>query len=246
MSALLGGNPAAPRKRNLCGQVVNELGLGIVCGDFKCGDTLPNEAELGHRFGVSRTVLREAIKTLAAKGLLETRARTGSRVRPQSEWNLLDPDVLGWRYYAMPAGDFYESLFVLRRVIEPAAAELAATTATTDDIAALVRAYDALLAADPRAEPAAAAADIDFHKTIIGACHNELLQQISKLIGVGLLTSFRISTDAYSVSLPQHGLVLAAIRDGDAARARVAMLDLLSCTHQSIDGEPRGSSDPAA
>jgi DNA-binding FadR family transcriptional regulator len=227
--------------------VVNELRLGIVCGDFKCGDTLPNEAELGHRFGVSRSVLREAIKTLAAKGLLETRARTGSRVRPQSEWNLLDPDVPGWRYYAMPSGDFYESLFVVRRVIELAAAELAATRATADDIAALVRAYDALLATDPRAEPAAAAAaDIDFHKTIIGACHNELLQQISKLIGVGLLTSFRISTDAYSVSLPQHGLVLAAIRDGDAARARLAMLDLLSCTHQSIDGEPRGSPDPAA
>src|SRR5215207_8016079 len=118
------------RKRNLFATVVEELGIRIVRGDLKPNEAFPNEADLGREFGASRSVIREAVKSLAAKGLLESRTRTGIRVLPPGQWNLLDLDVLGWRYGAMEPHEFFRELFEIRLMIEPEASALAAERAS--------------------------------------------------------------------------------------------------------------------
>lgn len=124
------------KKRSLFGQVLEGLGSRIVRGELQPGQTLP-ETELCRDLGASRTVVREVLKTLSAKGLVDTRTRTGTRVLEATHWNLLDLDVLGWRYAAMPRMQFFRELFELRRMIEPNAAALAAERATAPDIKAI-------------------------------------------------------------------------------------------------------------
>jgi GntR family transcriptional regulator, galactonate operon transcriptional repressor len=125
--SLLGGGS---RKRNLFAHVADELGSRIVRGEIQPGGAFPIEAELGEEFSASRSVIREAVKSLAAKGLLESRTRTGIRVLPPERWNLFDLDVLEWRYMSMPPEAFFRELFEIRRMIEPEAAALAAERGT--------------------------------------------------------------------------------------------------------------------
>src|SRR5712692_3135820 len=123
-------------EQSLHGRIVHAIGRRIVRGDLRPGDLLPAEPELG----ASRTVVREATKVLAAKGLVESRPKTGTRVRPRDQWNLLYPDVLAWQQEGAADDDLLRKLTEVRRVIEPAAAELAAARADARDIAALERA----------------------------------------------------------------------------------------------------------
>src|SRR4029453_11093357 len=110
-------------RRGLHGAVVHEIGVRIVNGELKPGDTLPDNGFFDGA-DVSRTVVREAIKVLAAKGLVESRPKVGTRVRPRRDWNLLDPDLLAWQIEAGPDARFLEQAVELRRMIEPAAARL--------------------------------------------------------------------------------------------------------------------------
>jgi GntR family transcriptional regulator, galactonate operon transcriptional repressor len=230
------------RRLNLHAQVVRELGLRILAGALRPGDVLPNETDLGRELGVSRSVLREAIKSLAAKGLVASRTRVGTHVREAQHWNLLDLDVLSWRYATMPRMAFFQDLFAVRRVVEPAAAELAAEKAGTSDLQALEAACAAMEHADPTSE-AAIEADVAFHRAILTACHSDLLLQLGTLIGIGLATSFRISTRFYPVSLPHHRPVLTAIRHRHPADARTAMQTLLTETFADIDHQLREPSE---
>jgi DNA-binding FadR family transcriptional regulator len=233
------------RKRNLFGQVVEELGSRIVRGDLPPGGMLPNEADLCLELGASRAVVREAVKSLSAKGLIDTRTRTGSQVLDPMHWNLLDLDVLGWRYAAMPRAEFFRELFEIRLMIEPAAAALAAERGTKGDLEAIGRAY-----ADMRKvendSPAAIEADLRFHQGILAAAHNGLLAQMAGVIGAGLLTSHRISSRSFDVFVPDHGAVLAAIRAGKAALARQAMEKLLLSTRDFLVQELADSARPRA
>jgi DNA-binding FadR family transcriptional regulator len=231
---------APPRKRNLFTHVVEELGSRIVRGDLKPGGALPNEADLCREMGASRTVVREAVKSLAAKGLLELRTRTGTRVLAPMHWNLLDLDVLGWRYAAMPRTQFFRELFEIRRMIEPPAAALAAERATMADIEVLDAAFAAMQVADASTD-AAIDADLRFHRAILACAHNDLLGQMGGVIGVGLLVSFRISSGSYTVALGQHGAVLDAIRHRRPEQARQAMEALLSGTQAFLERELAGS-----
>src|SRR6266516_8198527 len=124
-------------RRGLHGAVVHDIGLRIVQGELEAGDPLPTEDELSGELSVSRTVLRESIKVLAAKRLPESRPKTGTRVRQRAEWNLLDPDVLAWQLEAGPDRRFLEDTLELRRLIEPAAARFAAERASEDEISVL-------------------------------------------------------------------------------------------------------------
>src|SRR5262249_18820510 len=110
-----GGHRLTYSNRSLHGQVAHDIGAQILRGDLGPGDVLPNEADFSARLKVSRTALREAIKVLAAKGLVESRPKTGTRVRPRGEWNLLDPDVLAWQLAAGPVESFVADLFELRQ-----------------------------------------------------------------------------------------------------------------------------------
>ena len=122
-------------RRGLHGEVVHTIGLQIVNGDLKPGDPLPPEDELTSDLSVSRTVLREAVRVLAAKGLVQARPKTGTRVRERGDWNILDPDVLSWRTEASDDHKLYEETTEIRLAIEPLAARLAATRATDEEVA---------------------------------------------------------------------------------------------------------------
>ena len=129
------------QKRNLFAHVVEDLGTRIIKGDLTPDEPFPIEADLGREFGASRSVIREAVKSLAARGLIESKTRTGIRVMPPTHWNLLDPEVLSWRYSTMPPAQFYDELFEVRLMIEPPAAALAAQRANASDIGEITAAF---------------------------------------------------------------------------------------------------------
>src|SRR5689334_3061384 len=136
--------PVSPKTRGSAGislhaMVLERIGRSIVRGDLAPGDRLPNADDWSAAHGVSRTVLREVIKVLAGKGMVESRPRIGTRIRERSNWNFLDPDVLAWRYGATTSFEDARSLFELRRAIEPMAGALAAERASETEIAELER-----------------------------------------------------------------------------------------------------------
>jgi DNA-binding FadR family transcriptional regulator len=217
-------------RRGLHGEVVHQVGLGILRGELEPGDPLPEDGLVAEP-GVSRTVLREAIKVLAAKGLLESRPKTGTRVRPRSDWNLLDPDVLAWQLEAGPTREFLEDALELRRMIEPGAARLAAERATDGEIAALEDAFAAMSEArdlDDWLEP-----DVLFHSILVRAARNELLERLSPMVSAMLRTLFLVSSRpprTFNRALPMHEAVIDAIRAHDPDLAEAATLRLLEDT----------------
>lgn len=217
------------RKRNLFAQVVQELGIRIVSGEFGPDQPFPKEADLEREYGVSRSVVREAVKTLAAKGLLESKTRMGIRALPPVHWNLLDGEVLSWRYSAMPPVQFFAELFEIRQMIEPEAAALAAVRATQADLDEIATAFAGMVEASRNTVPGIES-DLRFHRGILAAGRNPLLLQMGNLIGVGLFISHRFSHESFVIFLPQHRDVMEAIKAGDADGARHAMHRLLGDT----------------
>src|SRR5580693_6564703 len=110
----------------LHGSIARKLGIAIVSGEYRPGDLLDGEIESSERLAVSRTAYREAVRILAAKGLVDARPKVGTRVNPRSKWHLLDPDVLDWTFASEPDLVLLDSLFELRNVVESAAAGFAA------------------------------------------------------------------------------------------------------------------------
>jgi DNA-binding FadR family transcriptional regulator len=217
-----------PLPKRLHEHVVDELGARIVRGHYQADDALPVEDALVAQLGVSRTVVREAIKVLAQKNLIQVRTRTGTRVLPAARWNQLDPDILRWRF----AGGFdvklIRDLIDLRRIIEPAAAELAAQRATLVHVMALKGAFAAM--GDESQVQDHIAADLRFHLGILAAAGNELLLGLRHSVEGALSVAIGFSThskqDGLS-SLALHGEVLQAIEARDGNRARQAMHQLV-------------------
>ena len=208
-------------RRGLHGEVVHSIGLRIVRGELQPGDLLPAEEELATDPSVSRTVLREAVRVLAAKGLVHARPKTGTRVRPRAEWNMADPDVLSWRVQAGPDMDLYEQVTEVRLGLEPQAARLATARATDGEIAAIRESYEAMEAAVGD-KVAYLTADLLFHQLILLACHNELLGHLGGVLRDLFRTTFEFTTIAATSrrrALPLHRAILDGIatRDGDAA-----------------------------
>ena len=226
--------PAPPQflptgKRNLFSHVVEDLGLRILRGDLRPDEPFPKEADLEVEFRASRSVIREAVKTLAAKGLLESRPRTGTRVLPPSHWTLMDSQVLGWRYSTAPPAQFFAELFEVRLMIEPEAAVLAAQRATAGDLADIRAALQAMTDAS-RANAPGIEADVRFHRSILAAARNPLLLQMGNLIAAGLMISHRFCSESFEVFMPMHAAILddIAARNGDAARSSTRRLLLES------------------
>jgi len=216
--------------------VAHDIGARILRGDLEPGDVLPNEADFSARLKVSRTALREAIKVLAAKGLVESRPKTGTRVRPRGDWNLLDPDVLAWQFAAGPVESFVANLFELRQMIEPAAAAMAARRATAADLRRLDQAYAAMAEAGNDRERWIGP-DLRFHQAIIRATGNELMGPLGAIIETALATSFRLASthpEGPRHSLPLHGAILAAIRRRKPAAAAAAMRRLLAGAAEDV------------
>lgn len=218
--------------------VVRSLAEMILGGDLQPGDRLPSEAELGLQLSVSRTALREAIRTLAGKGLVESRTRAGTVVMPTTAWNHLDPELLAWRETLPPDYAFVRALIEAREVIEPAAAAFAAQRATARDLAAIEAAFDAMKsAAGEEVLDAGVEADTAFHRAILAASQNAVFMNFGSVIGAALRNSFRLTTSAsdnYALTLAKHGEVLEAIRMREDARARSLMTELIAIAGRDL------------
>lgn len=227
--------------RSLHGQIVHSIGRQIVMGELRPGEPIPAQPDLP----ASRTAVREAIRVLVAKGLVEARPRTGTRVRAREAWNMLDPDVLAWSQDDTSAKALLHAITEVRRVIEPAAAELAARRATPAHLAAIERAFRDMAAAMPANVdgdvPAFVEADTRFHGAIFHATGNLILEQMSGIIYSALRFSFeatsRIPGSAHD-SLPLHRAVADAIRARKPRRAAVAMRTLVTRIARQIEAMP--------
>jgi DNA-binding FadR family transcriptional regulator len=217
-------------KERLHGSIARELGVAIVAGRIKPGETLDNEVDSSEQMSVSRTSYREAVRILAAKGLVASRPKRGTQVCPKEAWHLLDPEVLAWLFESQPSQDFIVGLFELRLIIEPAAAALAADRRTPDDLA---RMRDALQRMERHGLATAdgQGADREFHDAVLAATRNPALVALSSGIGAAVrwTTIFkqrkrRLPRDP----MPDHWRVFDAIAAGGAEAGRLAMQDLVS------------------
>ncbi|MCA1408730.1 FadR family transcriptional regulator [Ensifer sp. IC3342] len=214
-------------KRTSHAQVVDQLGKAIVSGEFPVGSILPGDPELAARFRVSRTVLREAMKTLAAKGLVVPRARIGTRVRPRKDWNLFDSDILNWHFVAGVDDEFLYHLSEVRLAFEPHAAALAARNATDAEIAGMMRLAVAMGDANHTAE-SLAVADLKFHLSVLDASGNPFLRTVGGLIEAALVGVFKLSSPTAEKSgidevARNHIRIVEEIGKRDEAGARLAM-----------------------
>ena len=187
--------------------------------------------------GVSRTVIREAVKSLVAMGLLVTGPKLGTRVLPEEHWNWFDPDVVVWQSKIGFTREFLRDLQELRRVVEPAAVRLAAERATAADITNIEEAYTGMKAAIELGGDYVTH-DLRFHQGLLRACHNRMVIHMSKALGALLRTAFELSTmrpDGPSHSLPLHRAVLDAVIARAPAKAERAILVLIDGAGEDID-----------
>jgi len=214
--------------RSLHNQVIQALGQRIVSGQIAPGEALPREDVLAQDMGVSRTVLREAVRVLGDKGLVEARQKTGTRVREVRFWKQLDADVLAWRCVLMPTEDFVEKLVEMREIIEPAAAAAAAQRRTDEQLERIRAAWAAMAAAPDR--EVWAQADLEFHHSILDATNNELLSSLFSVVETALGAYFTLSAnqaEEFKYSLPRHFAVYEAIRLQQPDTARAVMLGMI-------------------
>lgn len=222
--------------------LVDRLGRMIVHGEIGRNDVLPREDELAERFSVSRTVIREATKTLQALGLITTGPRVGSRIQPLASWRLLDPQVMEWLSDADLASGFERDLMEVRVMIEPSACAFAAERGSPDQIAAVTTALSDMTAAPDHA--AHVAADFRFHDAILRASANVLLVQLSPILRALLNASFRLSMydrERVLASIALHRDVADAIARRDSRRAREAMIVLLQSAQADMEQRRSGA-----
>ena len=223
--------------KNVHGNTVDHLGEAIVAGRYAAGSSLPPEPMLCEELGVSRTVVREAVKSLIAKGLITTGPKVGTRVLDESEWNWFDPDVIIWQGKAGLTPEFLRDLQELRRLIEPAAVRMAAERASAEEIAEIEDAYAGMKRAVEGGGDYVTY-DLRFHQGLLRAAHNRMVVQMSKALGALLRTSFEISTtrkDGPKNSLPMHRAVLDAVIAHNPAKAEKAILQLIDGAREDIE-----------
>ena len=223
--------------KNVHGNTVDFLGEAIVAGRYVEGGAIPPEPVLCEELGVSRTVIRESIKSLVAKGLIHTGPKVGTRVLSADQWNWFDADVIAWQAKAGLTAEFIRDLQDLRRVVEPAAVKLAALRATDDDISRIEAAYAGMKQAVYEGGDYITF-DLRFHQGLLAASHNRMLVQMSKALSALLRTSFELSTTKKGGplnSLPLHRAVLDAVIAKDPAQAERAIGVLIDGAHTDIE-----------
>jgi DNA-binding FadR family transcriptional regulator len=221
--------PTRPRSLRLHGTVARELGIRIVSGALKPGEILEGEIVASSQFNVSRTAYREAIRILAAKGLVHSRPKIGTQVSPRHEWHLLDPDVLGWIFLNEPDPALIASLFELRRIVEPDAARLAAMRRTDAQLARMKEGLDGV-AEHGFATEQGRRWDEQFHSALLEASGNDFVISLTSGVAaaIQITTAFKQHrVPAPHDALPVHLAVFEAIEAGDAQRAHDAMATLV-------------------
>jgi DNA-binding FadR family transcriptional regulator len=221
--------------RGVHGQTVEALARRILSGQIPEGATLDLPV-LRAELDVSLTALREALKVLSAKGIIDARQKRGTFVRPRAAWNTLDGDVMRWRSAGPVDLDLLENLTEVRTIVEPAAAALAAQRANADDLAALDAALARMADADGDAADAVAA-DLGFHRALLAATHNPLLTEMERIIANGLAMRDKVVHGHQGTAddpVPSHRAVLDAIRAGNASAAEQAMRELVAKANEDF------------
>ena len=212
-------------------QVLAQIGQDICAGRYRPGDVLPSEAELCARFNFSRIVIREAIKSLAAKGMVDVRRKLGTLVQPPAQWNLFDPEIIAWRTQTGGVDRVLaHDLLELRRIVDPPTARLAARRATADDRAKLRMAFAAMARA-VAGEGDYVTADLGFHATILEASGNQFLRTMQVAMSAILRVSFQLSSKRQggpAYSLPMHEALCIAIVQGEEDAAEQAARRLIA------------------
>jgi DNA-binding FadR family transcriptional regulator len=223
--------------KNVHGHTLDLLGQAILSGRYAVGTSLPPEPVLCEALGVSRTVVREAIKSLVAKGLISTGPKVGTRVLTDEQWNWFDPDVITWQAQVGLTPQFLRDLQELRAVVEPAAVRMAAEKATAADIADMEDAYQGMKYAIEHGGDYVVH-DLRFHQGLLTASHNRMLIQMGKALSALLRTSFELSTrvkDGPRSSLPLHRAVLDAVISRSPAKAERALMVLINGANEDIE-----------
>lgn len=184
--------------------------------------------------GVSRSILREAIKVLIDKGLVEVRPRSGTRARPRAEWNLLDPDILAWQAHLHPDARFLRDLCEVRLAIEPVAAGFAALRASAEEIAEIGNCLER------RERRAGDAVDLDlqFHTAVVAASHNPLFQQLSATIREPVRTALACTVRlaaSEALGLEARRALFEAIRRRDPLAARAASDEIVGLAMLAVE-----------
>jgi DNA-binding FadR family transcriptional regulator len=212
-------------------QMARALGMDILTGRYPSGAQLPGEAELLARFQVSRTVLREVLKTLTAKGFVVSRTRVGTTVLPSTQWSLFDADVLAWRLAIGLDAGFRRDLVEIRKAIEPQAAALAAHRRTRVQLREL-RNCALQLAAGKHTRRSYAEADVALHLAVVAASGNSLMRSIASVIEAALMAAMELSSAVdepavHAESVARHTAIVDAIEAGNSKAAAAAMLAVI-------------------
>jgi DNA-binding FadR family transcriptional regulator len=216
------------RALRLHGSIARKLGISIVSGEYKPGDLLDGEISSSEQFAVSRTAYREAVRILAAKGLVDARPKVGTRINSKSKWHLLDPDVLVWIFESEPDLAVLNSLFELRNVVESAAAGFAATRRSAAHLKTMRLALERMATHTLVAE-AGRQADLDFHATILNATNNPFIISLASGVSAAIkaTTVFKSRGPLRRDPMPDHIRVFEAIAAKNPTMAAQAMRELI-------------------
>ena len=227
---------------NLHQKLAQSIGNQILTGVYAPGAILPNEADWCKIYGASRTTVREAVKTLNAKGLLKSRTKIGSRVEPRENWNILDRDVLSWHIAAMDPQEFFASVQQVRKILEPEIAALAAVNRTTVQLRAITEALEDMRNAKRGRD--SVKPDVRFHLALLAAANNALLSPFGIMIESALTNMFEFTSTHNAepdIFIPRHESILKAVAKGNPNAARRAAQILLEDTDTTIAGFPKAA-----
>lgn len=238
-----GAGPRRAAMRGLHGEVVQRLGRRIVSGEIPERHVF-DTSELEQELGVSRTVVREALRVLGAKGLVDARPKVGTYVRPRAEWQLFDADVLSWSFAGAPSS-LFSDLAAVRRIVEPAIAAMAAERRDDEDLDRLDQALERMRLVGNDANEATAA-DVSFHRAMAQATHNELLPAIQEVILIGLRARDLVVHAAVAAddAVALHETVLDAVRAADRPAAERTMLELLDIAVRDAEASVKPKTKP--
>ncbi|MBM9596021.1 FadR/GntR family transcriptional regulator [Roseitranquillus sediminis] len=219
------------RVRSAHALITREIAIRVMKGVYPPDGILPNESQLIEEFGVSRTVLREALKTLAAKGMIVAKTKIGTKVLPEACWNMYDPQVLSWHIDAGMDSEFLIKVFEVRQALEPAAAAMAAIRRTNENLRRM-RLFLMAMARPAHTRDSYGEWDLHFHQEILFASGNPFMLSFSSIIEASIFRAFKVSApvdsgERLAASIARHHAVLEAVTRGDAAAASAAMSQVI-------------------
>jgi DNA-binding FadR family transcriptional regulator len=208
--------------------------MRILSGELKPGQTLTTEESASAAMGVSRAAYREAMRTLAAKGLITSQPKVGTKVAPREDWSILDPDLLAWSFEAEPDEQFIRDLFELRNTVEPTAASIAAGRRDESDLSALSRSLAGMTESAPDTIEWLSTI-VDFHHSLLLASKNEALAALWPAIGLTLRWSVKLQMILPALrstrdSLADHARIFECIASQNSSAAHAAMTKLIEWT----------------